>query len=134
LCDADREVLGFRINGFIGAGAPGQRELLLVHIHGEDSRALVVGGRDRAESHSSAAKNENGVRGLYAAACSRVVADGERLYEAEFADGESWSGKELAPGHRNEFGECSVALDAQSLVELTGIEALAAAGGALSAA
>lgn len=62
-----------------------------------------------------------------------MEANRQRFDEAKFLGGERRGEEELLPGDGDEFGEGSVALDAQSFIELAGVGTETEAGGALAA-
>lgn len=127
------EVLGVGVDGMGGAGFGGEGEFGGVEVGNDRASATKSGCGDCAQAYTTAAKHENSVGSSDAAAVDGMEADAQGFDEAEFAKGEAWGLDEFLPGDGEEFGEGAVALDAEGLIELAGVGAAAAAGGAVAA-
>jgi len=92
-----------------------------------------MGGRYGAETNSTATEDGDFVRGGDSSAGGGVKTYGERLDEAEFFQGERWSGKKFFGRHGDEFSESAIALHTKGLVIRAGVGAGAKAGSAVAA-
>ena len=102
------------------AGRQRQLEFVILHINTDGASSAGIRTGHDAEPYSAATKNRHRIGPGDPPARHRVKAHRERLNQAQLLPRKP--GRiQLFAGHRDEFGERTVPLHAESLVELAGI-------------
>src|SRR2546421_7437686 len=104
------------------AGLPSNFEFRIIQIHGDDRCAREIRGGNGSQADATATKDRDFVGTCDSSASDGVKAYGQRFDEAQFLERKLRRGEQLLRWHGDEFGQRTVSLHAEGLIEGAGVE------------
>ena len=126
-------ILCAAVDGSSSAKLTRQRQLLVVEVHGDDRSAAKAGTHDGTHANHAAADDQHRVGIRHLTAIDSVEAHTHRLDQRDVLRRQALGWNHLLPRYSDVFTHGTMALNAQRLIVLAGVETTTTAAGAVAA-